>query len=87
MQMLDNFGAKRNLIILYFLILSLTKNRFCATETEGAHIYRHCKQIQHFSKNWNIARNIMCFIMIVVIARQNFSAYLVYLTFSKFSYR
>jgi len=48
MQMLGNFGAKRNFIILYFLIPSLYKHRFCATE--GADIYRRCKQIQHFSK-------------------------------------
>jgi len=32
MQMLGNFEAKRNFIILYFLIPSLGKNRFCTTE-------------------------------------------------------
>jgi len=51
-EMLGNFGAKRNFIILYFLPLSLSKNRFCTTER--AEIYRRCKQIQHLKK-WNIA--------------------------------
>jgi len=32
MQMLENFGAKRNFIILYFLITSMSKNRFSSTE-------------------------------------------------------
>jgi len=82
MHMLGNFGAKRNFIILYFL----SKNHFCATEV--ADIYRRCKIIQYFlKKNLNIARKIMCFIMNVIIARQNFSAHLIYLSFSKFSYR
>jgi len=48
MQMLGNFEAKRNFIILYFLTPSLFKNRICTTE--GADIYRRSKQIQHFSK-------------------------------------
>jgi len=39
----------KNFIILYFLPHSLAKNRFCTTE--GADIYRRCKQIQHVSKN------------------------------------
>jgi len=57
MQMLGNFRAKQNIVILYF---------------------------QHFSKqNWNITHNIMCFIMNVINARQNFSANLNYLSFSK----
>jgi len=35
------------------------------------------KQIQHFSKKRNIARNMICFIrnVIIFIARQNFSTY------------
>jgi len=52
MQMLGNFGPKQNFIILYFLIPSLSKNRFCTTE--GADIYRRYKQIQHFSKKFGI---------------------------------
>jgi len=32
MQVLGNFGAKRNFIILYFLIPSLSKNSFSTTE-------------------------------------------------------
>jgi len=32
MQMLGNFGTKRNFIILYFLITSLSKNRFSTPE-------------------------------------------------------
>jgi len=40
-----------------------------------------------FLKKCNIARNILCFIMNVIIARQKFSAHLIYLSFSKFSYR
>jgi len=40
-----------------------------------------------FPKNWNISRNIRCFTMNIIIARQNFSAHLIYLAFSKFSYR
>jgi len=87
MQMLVNFGAKRN-SILYFLIHSLSKHRF--STTAGADIYRRYKQIQHFFKrNWNIARNLMCFILNVIIARQNFSAHLIgsSSSYSKFSYR
>jgi len=84
--MLGNFGAKWNFIILYFLLHSLPKNRFCTAE--GADIYRRCKQTNSaFKKNWNIARNTMCFIMNVITDRQNFSAHLIYLLFSKFSYR
>jgi len=57
-----NFGEKWNLN-LYFMFSgsasSLSKNRSCATE--GANIYRRYKQIHHL-KNWNIARNKICFI-------------------------
>jgi len=78
MQMLGNFGAKLNFIILYFLISSLSKNRF--STTEEANIYRRCKQIQHFSKNWNIARNIICFIHVIIGQTKLFSpAYLLIL--------
>jgi len=63
---------------------SLSKNRSRATE--GADIYRRDKQIQHLTKNWDIARNIMCFIMNVIIAKQKFSANLTYLSFSNYSY-
>jgi len=38
-------------------------------------------------RNWNIARNIMCFIINVIIAKQKFLANLIYLSFSKFRYR
>jgi len=63
MQMLGNFGAKRKLF--YIFDPNLSKNRFYTTEE--ADIYRRCKQIQHFSKKkLNIARNIMCFIMVLV---------------------
>jgi len=48
MQMLGNFGAKRNFIILYFLTPSPAKIYFCATERTNIH--RRWKQIQHFSK-------------------------------------
>jgi len=83
--MLGNFGAKQNFIILYFLIPSLSKHRFYTTE--GVNIYRRCKQLlAFFKKKWNIAHNIMCFIMNVILARQNSSAHLIYLSFSKFSY-
>jgi len=84
MRILRNFGAKRN---LYFMFSgsasSLSKNRSRATE--GADIYRRYKQIQHL-KNWKVVRNIMCFIMNVIIAKQKISANLIYLSFSKFSY-
>jgi len=54
MQMLKNFGVKRNLCFI-FSAPSLSKNRSPATER--ADIYRSYKQIQHFQKSWNIARN------------------------------
>jgi len=81
MLMLGNFGEK----YVIFSALSLSKNRFCIIE--GADIYWRRKQIQHFSKkNWNIARNIMCFIMNVIIGQTKlFSP--AYLSFSMFSYR
>jgi len=40
--MFGNFGAKQSFIILYFLIPSLFKNRFCTTERTN--VYRRCKQ-------------------------------------------
>jgi len=52
MQMLGNFRAKRNFIILYFFDLLSVQNRFYTTK--GANIYRRCKQIQHFSKKIGI---------------------------------
>jgi len=48
-----------------------------------ADIYQHYKQFQPLKK-CKFARKIMCFIMNVIIARQNFSAYSIYLFFSKF---
>jgi len=82
MQMLGNFGAKRN---LYFLPLSLSKNRFRATVLRWL-IFIDAKTISAFKKNWNIARNKICFIVNVVIAQAKmFSPS--YLSFSKFSYR
>jgi len=71
--------------ILCFLVLPslLSKNRFRVTE--GADIYRRCKQIQHL-KNWNIAHNIMCFIMNVTIANR-YSQPILFTFFWKFSYR
>jgi len=48
MQMLGNFGAKRNFYYFIFSDPTLTKNRFCTTE--DADIYRRCKQIEHFLK-------------------------------------
>jgi len=53
----------------------------------GTDIYQRYKQFQYFSKKCNIARNIMCFIMNVIIARQKYSAHSIYLSFSKFSFR
>jgi len=76
MQMLENFGAKQNLYFIFFAP-SLLKNRSRAAK-RGWYIYRSYKQIYQFSKNWNIARKIMCFILNVIIARQKFSAHLIY---------
>jgi len=78
------FWGKIKLYYFIFSAPSLSKNRFCTTE--GNDIFRAAK-IQHFSKiNWNIARNIMCFVMNVIIAGENFSAHLIYLSISTFSY-
>jgi len=63
---------------------SISKGRSRATD--GADIYRRYKQIQHL-KNWKNARNIMCFIMNVIISKQKFSVNFIYLSFSKLSYR
>jgi len=79
------FWGKMELYYFIFSAPSLSKNRFCITK--GADIYRRCKQISIFLKIWNIAHNIMCFIMNVTIDRQNFSAHLIYLSFLTFSYR
>jgi len=64
---------------LIFSAPSLSKNRSRATSGN----YRRYKQIQQFSlKKWNIACNIIYFIMNVIIARQIFSAHPIYLSFS-----
>jgi len=86
MQLLGNFGAKQNFIILYFLIPSLSKIRFCTTE--WADIYRCCKQIQHFSKRkleYFSQHNVLhyeCYHCQIKL-----SAHQIYFSFSKFSYR
>jgi len=76
MQMLGNFGAKRNLCFIFSVPSCL---KIVPAPLSGADIYRCYKQIQHFlKKKYNIARNIMCFIMNVIIARQIFSTNLIY---------
>jgi len=85
MQILGNFVAKSNLHYI-FLVLPpcLSKNRFRASVGT---IFIDATNKISILKNWNIARNLMCFIMNVIIAKQKVSANLIYLSFSKFSYR
>jgi len=56
--------------ILYFLPPSCPK--IVPAPLRGADIYRCYKQIQQFSKNCDIDRNIMCFIMNIIFANKNF---------------
>jgi len=84
MQMLENSGAKRNLNFI-FSAPSLFKIR--ARATKWGDIYRRYKQIHQFSKKLEYACKIMCFILNVIIVRPKFSAHLIFLSFSKFSYR
>jgi len=72
--------------ILCFLALTPPCPKTVHTPLVGADNYRCYKQIQHLKK-WDIARNIMCCIINVIIAKEKFSANLIYLSFSKFSYR
>jgi len=83
--MLGNFGAKRNCIILYFLPPRCPK--IVSAPLRGLIFNDAANKFSIFQNNWNIACNIMCFIMNVIIVRQNFSALLIYLSFSNFSYR
>jgi len=80
--MLENFGAKRNLYFLPPPCLNIVPAPLTAAD-----IYRRYKQFQRFKKKRNIARKILCFIMNVIITKQKFSTYPIYLSFSKFSYR
>jgi len=81
---LEFWGKKMYYFI--FSALSLSKNRLFLHHWGGW--YSSTLQTNlAFKKNWNIARNIMCFIMNIVIVKQNFSALLIYLSFSKLRYR
>jgi len=85
MYMLGNFGAKRNFIILCFMPPRWPK--IVSAPLRGLIFIDTAIKFTIFQKIWNIDRNMMCFIINVIIARQNFSAILIYLSFSKFSYR
>jgi len=65
MQMLENFRAKRNLYFIFFLPLC---PKIVPAPLREVDIYRFYEQIQQFSKRLEY-RNIMCFIMNVIIAR------------------
>jgi len=84
MQIILNFGENET-YILNFLLRPLSVQRSCLP-LRGADVYPRYKQIQHLKKQ-NIVRNIMCFVMNVINARQKILTHLIYLSFSKFSYR
>jgi len=71
---------------LNFLLLPPLCPKIVPAPLRGADVYSRYKQIQHLKK-WNIARNTMCFMLNVINAIQTILAHLVYLSFSKFSYR
>jgi len=68
MHMLGNL-AQNEIYILCFLALTSSLSKKRSRANGKADIYLRYKQIQHLNKNWNIARNIMCFIMNVIIAK------------------
>jgi len=85
MQMLGNFRQNET-YILFFLVLPPPCLKTVSAPLRRP-IFIDTTNKFSISKNWNIAHNIMCFIMNAIIARQNFSAILIYLSISKFSYR
>jgi len=82
-------GQNETYAVFYVFWLCPFRPKTVPMPLREADIYRRYKQIQHLKINWNIARNVMCFIMnvIIAIARQKFLAKLIYLSFSKFNYR
>jgi len=77
MQMLGNFGTK----LLFLCFLPPPCPKIVPAPLNGADIYRH-------KNKFSIEKiAILCFIMNVIIARQKCLALLIYLFFSKFSYR
>jgi len=85
MQMLGNFGAKRIFIILYFLTPYLAKIRFFATKR--ADISSTPQTNSRLFKKIGILLVTMCFSMNGYLCQTKHSAHLIYLSFSKFSYR
>jgi len=86
MQMLGNFESKRN---LYFIFSSSSPSKNRSRSTEGAYIYRRYKQFQHLNKKLEYCSQhiVLHYTVNVIIARQKYSAHLIYLSFSKFIYR
>jgi len=83
-RLLAILGQTETYILFSGSASSLFKNRSRATE--GVIFIDDAITNSAFKNTWNSARNKMCFIMNVIIAKQKFSANLIYLSFSKFSY-
>jgi len=77
--------GKNETYILYFLPPPCPK--IVPAPLRGLIFIDATNKFSNLKKKCNIARNIMCFIMNVIFARQKFSAHLIYLFFSKFSNR
>jgi len=71
MQMLGNYGAKQNLYVL-----SPSCRKIVPASLRGLIFIDAKNKFSNFQKKfWIIARNIMCFIINIIIARQTFSAH------------
>jgi len=75
--MVGNLEKKRNLYFI-FSAPSLSKNCFHAAEWDYCLFIDASNKFSIFQKKCNIALSIMCFIMNVIIAKQIFSAHLIY---------
>jgi len=68
MQIIGNLGAKRNLYFKFSAPPPLCP-KIVPASLRGADVYLRYKHIYHLNK-WNIARNIMCFIINVINVRK-----------------
>jgi len=82
--MLGNF-RKTKLISNIFYTITVQKS---SRTTKWGWYLPTLQNFSNFQKeHWSITRNIVCFIINIIIARKKFSAHPIYLSFSKFSSR
>jgi len=78
---------EQNETLLFYIFWSPSCTKIVFAPLGGLIFIDTANKFNILQKNWNIARNIMCFIMNVVIGWRNFLAHHIYLSFSKFIYR